>query len=244
MLARNWLLVRFARSALPRASSSTSFSCSRSRVRNPDLATISWKAPAWTGYGKIQDYEIGYRALGEPKATWEPVGGNTHAELKLDSKRTWSIHVRAIGDTGKAPLSKELMIAKQGAPGTQEVDPAVSLAEAGGALTVDFKGVVGSSTKYPKMDVAVAPTLGGAGFHDRHAVTNQAGRVTFDSVPCGVHTVVVTGQGPDASKEFGRMIVNRCDTGTVPANQWKLVYGRADIKATRWTWPTGTRPAS
>jgi hypothetical protein len=81
------------------------------------------------------------------------------------------------------------------------------------------------------MLLQIQPTVGNKGFSDSHVVSNRAGAAVFSKVPCGVYTITVTGQGSDAtSKEFGRQVINRCDTGAIPADQWKLVFGRADIK--------------
>jgi hypothetical protein len=48
-------------------------------------------------------------------------------------------------------------------------------------------------------------------------------------MPCGVHTVTVTGFGPKNERECGRQIINRCDSGIVEDGQWKVVHGRAAI---------------
>lgn len=195
-----------------------------------DRLQVSWTEPEWAGFGKIDHYEIGFRSPQMPRPKWMSVGRDAKAEVSLDSKSKWSLWVRSVNSEGQAALSKELTIDKAGSALTPEVDPKVDIAETEGVITVDFTGAVGSSSKYPRMTVAVAPTLGGRGFRESHSVSNGAGQVVFDRVPCGVYSVVVTGQGPKETKEFGRKVLNRCDTGAIAADQWKLVYGRADIK--------------
>ena len=197
---------------------------------NPDRLQMTWTAPEWSGFGKIDHYEIGYRSPTMPRPKWLSVGQALSGGITLDSKSTWSLWVRAVSSSGKASLSKELRMEKVGGALTPEVDPKVTIAETDGVLTVDFDGVVGSSARYPTMTVAVAPTLGGRGFRESHSVSNRAGQVVFDRVPCGVFSVVVTGQGPTDTREFARQVLNRCDTGAIPADRWKLVYGKADVK--------------
>jgi len=196
---------------------------------NPDEVQLSWKAPSWNGFGKIVRYEVGYRSPAQPKPQWDSVGLDTAKSLKLDSQKTWSLWVRAVNDSGKVKLSKEFKMQRQGGALTPELDPRVDLTETDGIVNVRFTGPVGSSAAYPKMNVAIAPTLAGRGFRDSHTVSNGAGEVEFDRVPCGVYSVVVTGLSANGTKEFGRKVINRCDTGQVTANLWKLVYGKADI---------------
>ncbi|MEI2716329.1 MAG: fibronectin type III domain-containing protein [Candidatus Nanopelagicales bacterium] len=196
---------------------------------NPDQVQLSWTAPIWSGFGRIERYEVGYRAPTSRRPTWDPVGSGLSHNLILDSTKTWSVWVRVVSSDGATATSKELRINPAGQALTPEVDPKIGIVESNGVVVVDFDSAVGSSSKYPNMKVAIAPTLGGKGFRANHEVSNGAGQVVFDRVPCGVFSVVVTGQGPKDTKEFGRQVLNRCDTGAIPATQWKLVYGRADI---------------
>ncbi|MDQ1246356.1 MAG: hypothetical protein QG597_724, partial [Actinomycetota bacterium] len=80
-----------------------------------------------------------------------------------------------------------------------------------------------------RMNVAIAPSTTDTGFANRQDAVNRAQTFTFTQVPCGAYTVVVTGYGPNGSAEFGRKMINLCNTGLVTANQWKLVYGKATI---------------
>ncbi|MFN8126969.1 MAG: fibronectin type III domain-containing protein [Candidatus Nanopelagicales bacterium] len=196
---------------------------------NPDELQLSWKAPSWTGFGKVARYEVGYQSSAQPRPVWTPVGLATAMTLKLDSQKTWNVWVRVVNDSGRSRLSTVYKVQRQGAALTPELDPRVDMSESDGIVNVRFTGPVGSSATYPRMNVAIAPTLGGRGFRDSHTVSNGAGEVEFDRVPCGVYSVVVTGLGATGTKEFGRKVVNRCDTGQVPANLWKLVYGKADV---------------
>ena len=182
---------------------------------DPDRLQLSWTEPEWAGFGKIDHYEIGFRSPSMQRPKWISVGRDLKAEVALDSKIKWSLWVRSVNSEGKEALGKELTVEKAGSALAPEVDPKVDIAESDGVITVDFAGPVGSSSKYPRMTVAVAPTLGGRGFRDAHSVSNSAGQVVFDRVPCGVYSVVVTGQGPKDSKEFGRKVLNRCDTGAI-----------------------------
>ena len=46
-----------------------------------------------------------------------------------------------------------------------------------------------------------------------------------------MYTVTVTGTNADKeSKEFGRQVINRCDTGIIPRRQLEARHGRADIQ--------------
>lgn len=191
----------------------------------------NWTAPRWRGYGSIDGYEIVYRAAGDKDSKWEKVPADqTQAKFNLDPNREWTFQVRALG-TERGGWSKVATLKKDGAPGTPELDPSVKITEDSGTVRVNFTGPVGSSSKYPSMLLSIKPTVANKGFTDTHVVSNSAGQADFSQVPCGVYTVTVTGLNPDKeSKEFGRQVINRCDTGAIPANMWKLVFGKADIK--------------
>ena len=154
-----------------------------------------------------------------------------YMKLKLDPNRNWTFQVRAIGSE-RGNFSKVATLKKDGAAGPPELDPSVKISEDTGTVSVDFTGPVGSSTRYPKMMLNIKPTVTPKGFSDTHVVSNAAGQSVFTQVPCGVYTVTVNGLTADSkeSKEFGRQVINRCDTGAIPADMWKLVFGKADIK--------------
>ena len=195
------------------------------------LVNLQWTEPKWRGYGSIDAYEVLYRWAGSKEVLKEKVPADkTSMVLKLDPGKQWVFQVRAVGSE-RGNLSRAVTLLKDGAPGTEELDPAVTITETDGTVDLSFTGPVGSSKKYPNMLLKIQPTVGNKGFSDAHVVSNNAGEASFTQVPCGVYTVTVTGLGPDKeSKEFGRQVINRCDTGMIAADQWKLVFGRADIK--------------
>ena len=53
-------------------------------------------------------------------------------------------------------------------------------------------------------------------------------------------TVTVSGQGETGSKEFGRVLVNRCQVGELDKTMWRLVYGRANITGNVVDMPYGS----
>jgi hypothetical protein len=197
---------------------------------DPQNVNVEWKAPTWTGYGPLTKYQIGVRNPAQANPTWVdlPADGTT-ASVKLPNSSKWSVWVRAVNGNAVGEITKEYHLEKPGAPGAPAVDPKVSIDEADGVVTVTFDGPVGSSATYPGMNVAIAGTTTDQGFAENQNAFNRAQTFTFDKVPCGAFTVVVTGFGPNASAEFGRKMINRCDVGLVPADQWKLVFGRATI---------------
>ena len=158
------------------------------------------------------------------------VDANTNAyKWKLESEKSYTFQVRAFGSDGFGDMSKPITLVKDGKEGSQEIDPKVKITEAGQVVGVTFTGVVGSSTKYPQMQLDITPTTG-KGFKDTHVVSNGAGTLSFGKVPCGVYTVNVTGFGNGDAKEFGRQAINLCNTGLIQDNLWRKVFGQADIK--------------
>ncbi len=209
----------------------TSFTVVRESAASA-IALLTWKAPNWRGYGSVDAYEVVYRAVGDKESQWMKVPADQeYMKLKLDPNRSWTFQVRAIGSE-RGNFSKVATLKKDGAAGLPELDPSVKISEANGTVNVDFTGPVGSSAKYPKMMLSIKPTVTTKGFSDTHVVSNAAGQSVFTQVPCGVYTVTVNGLTADSkeSKEFGRQVINRCDTGAIPADMWKLVFGKADIK--------------
>lgn len=213
----------------PQPSAPTGLSVVRDS-NDAQLATVSWKTPTWTGYGPLTKYQIGVRNPAQKNPTWTdlPVGA-TSAQVKLPNSSKWSVWVRAVNGNAVGEISKEYMLEKPGAPGTAAVDPKVRIDELEGVVKVTFDGPVGSSAAYPTMNVAIAGTTTDNGFKESQNAYNRAQTFTFDKVPCGAYTVVVTGTGPNGSAEFGRKMINRCQTGLVAADQWKLVFGKASI---------------
>jgi hypothetical protein len=189
---------------------------------------ITWAPPAWSGYGPVTEYEIGYGTGRVTEWVRVPASARAHT-LTLDANRNHVFLMRAISSDDRGNHTKVIKLLKHGAPGTPAVDPQVTVSEADGTITVDTVGPVGSSAAYPRMTVKVEPTLNKGTFRDEHVIANGASQTVFTQVPCGVYTDTVTGFGPGLAKEFGRKVVNRCDTGLVPADLWKVVYGQAKI---------------
>jgi hypothetical protein len=130
-------------------------------------------------------------------------------------------------------LSKPVTVYKVGSTGKPELDPAVTIKSSGAKVVVDIDGPVGSTSRYPRLDVRISPTLRDGTFSGRHVVTNRARKVVFGDVPCGVYTVQVTGQGADGSKEFGRTVLDLCNTDVMMSRDWQLVGGKAEIAGNR-----------
>lgn len=194
---------------------------------SPATVDLKWRAPAWAGFGPITGYRVGYGTSRVEK--WIDVKGN-ETSLKLDPSQSWIMQVRAVSSDDVSAPSAAVRISKAGALGTLENDPEVTITEEdGGVIRTEFKGAVGSSKAYPKMAVRIAPTLASSGFRDEQVISNGTATVVFDAVPCGFHTVTVTGYGGAESREFGRKVINRCDTGALAKADWKTVYGSAAI---------------
>jgi hypothetical protein len=192
----------------------------------PSKLAMHWTAPVWSGYGPLTEYEFGYGDVSITK--WVRLKNPSYA-LTLDPAVGHVFAVRAISSNDIGILSKPTFLAKYGAAGTPVVDPKVTVDELNGTVTVSAVGPVGTSAAYPKMRITIDPTLKGS-WRDEHVVANGASQAVFSQVPCGVFTVLVTGYGKGSEKEFGRKLINRCDTGAVTADLWKVVYGSATVK--------------
>ena len=203
----------------------------------PAQADLSWSAPSWSGYGPVTHYLVGY---GNSRVTTWVKAGSPRLSLNLDPSKDWVFQVRAASSDDLGSLGRPARLLRVGAPGTPALDPKVTVTEKDGNVSVDFSGPVGSSAAFPKMNVSIAPTMDKGTFRDSHMVSNGAGSVDFDKVPCGVYTVTVTGIGAGVTKEFGRAYVNRCETGLLPASLWKLVFGQAKISGNLVDMPNGS----
>ncbi|WP_407345321.1 hypothetical protein [Pengzhenrongella phosphoraccumulans] len=213
----------------PQPASPTSLKVVRTE-NDANLATVTWVAPAWTGYGPITTVQLGVRNPTQATPTWIDLPADaTSAQVSLPNSSKWSVWVRAVNGNVIGEISQEYMLEKPGAPGTPAVDPKVHIDEVGGVITVTFDSPVGSSIVYPGMNVSIAGTTTDNGYKESQNAYNRAQTFIFDKVPCGAFTVVVTGFGPTGSQEFGRKMINRCGVGLVPANQWKLIFGRSTI---------------
>jgi hypothetical protein len=206
-----------------------------SAMRDPSVANtvnVSWVAPDWTGSASMTGYEIAYTSGNKTQWALVPDERATSASLSLDPTKDWEFQVRAVGSGKASPLSKAVTLFKVGATGKPEMDPSVEISHSGAKVVVDISEPVGSSAKYPRLDVRISPTLD-AGFSDRHRISNRARKIVFGDVPCGVYTVQVTGLGASITKEFGREILNLCSKELLAAQDWKLVSGKAQISGTK-----------
>lgn len=194
------------------------------------IVVLSWDAPKWNGYGTIEGYQVFYRQTDKKNPEYDKVPfGQNKLTVKLDPSKNYTFQVRAFGSDGFGDISKPVTLVKDGGAGTVEDNPAVKISEADQVVNVAFTGAVGSSKRYPEMRLDIQPTVG-KGFRDTHVVSNGAGNLSFGKVPCGVYTVIVTGLGTGDSKEFGRHPINLCNTGLIEQDQWRKVFGQADIK--------------
>jgi hypothetical protein len=217
-----------------------------SAMRDPSVANtvnLSWVAPEWIGSASLTGYEIAYTS--GSRTQWSLVSDEraTSASVSLDSNKDWQFQVRAVGSGKASPLSKAVTLFKIGATGKPELDPSVEIRHSGAKVVVDISEPVGSSAKYPRLDVRISPTLD-AVFSDRRRISNQARKVVFADVPCGVYTVQVTGLGANIAKEFGREILNLCSKDLLTAQDWKLVSGKAEISGTKVFINSGSRVLS
>ena len=192
---------------------------------------VSWKNPDWTGYGPATKVQVGVRnpSMKDPKWIDLPAG-STSAKVKLPNNSKWSVWVRAVNGNAYGQLTKEYFLGKAGDAGAPTIDPNVKINNTDGVVQVLFGAPVGSIAAYPKVNVSIAPTTTDNGFTANQDAFNRAQTFTFDSVPCGAYTVVVTGYGEGGSQEFGRKMITRCNSGLVAASQWKLVQGAAKIE--------------
>ena len=143
----------------------------------PNKVSVSWLEPEWTGSASVSGYEVAYRSGG--KVAWQLVSGarNTEAQLDLDPTKDWDVQVRAVGSGKATPLTQSVTLYRLGASGRPETDPSVTISQSGAKVIVAIDGAVGSSSRYPKVDIRIAPTLDGKGFRDQHLISNHASRV-------------------------------------------------------------------
>lgn len=183
---------------------------------DPEIVTLDWRRPGWSNPSSLTGYEIGHRLVGSSTWSWDRLIGarTTSAELRLpDRDADWEFTVRALA--GNRPGDRSPAIRLKGSAATGR-DPEVTLRSTGANVIVAIDGPVGSSTKYSKLDIAIGASRDPDGFSDHHLISNGANQVVFGGVPCGLFTVVVTGQGTEAAREFSRSVVNRCAVPTAP----------------------------
>ncbi len=203
------------------------YALAASRMDVPSTIRLTWKRPTWEGYGSITHYRVHYGDsivsktidVTDPEVTIE--GFNPEKDSKFQ--------VVAYDGELRGEPSASFTLLRIGAAGEKELDPKVRIVESDGFIRADIAGPVGSSTTYPDLFLDVTPAAPGTTYTEHHEIANGASALTFDKVPCGVFTVTVSGQGEAGSKEFGRVLVNRCQVGELDKTLWRLVYGRATI---------------
>ena len=72
----------------------------------------------------------------------------------------------------------------------------------------------------------------GSTFTDTQYSQNGASTIIFSTVPCGVYTITVSGQGVKGESELARQYINECNTGKLATAEWKVVRGTAVIGKT------------
>jgi len=180
----------------------------------PAAAAVSWKPVAWAGYGPVTGYQIGYKRLTEKGYTWVATSASDRAKTiaALDPTVNWTFVMRAVNGDVKGLLSKPFTLMRSG----YEPQAAnVTIDGTDDTIAVDFSSPVGVASNYPTARIEIAKANGTKGWSDKHQVTNQAGRVTFNPVPCGTYTVVVTGVGANAAQQLVRMNTRVCDPAPV-----------------------------
>lgn len=208
----------------------------------PTRVIVTWDRPAWANAEGVTGYRIYTRGHGHKGTDHRDVGPDVFStEFTLEADKNYDFQIRALGAGKNGKVTKPVVLSKLGkaTSADSELDPEIKITESGSNVVVDINGTIGSAKKYTELDVRIAPTLSASGFHDKQLASNASTQITFGPVPCGVFTVVVTGQGKSASKEFGRLYLNRCDQNVIPANQWKLIHGQAAISGNSVSFPKG-----
>jgi hypothetical protein len=197
------------------------------RTDVPSTIRLTWNKPAWEGYGAITHYRVYYGDSIVSKTI--DVTDNEVTIEGFNPEKDSKFQVVAYDGDLRGEPSASFTLLKIGAAGEKELDPLVRITESDGFIRATIEGPVGSSTTYPDLFLDVNPASPSSTYTEHHQVANRATALTFDKVPCGVFTVAVTGQGEAGSKEFGRVLVNRCQVGELDRSMWRLVYGRAAI---------------
>lgn len=193
--------------------SAPAFSVARP-VTQPSWATVTWSPTKWAGYGPITGYQIGYKRITQSGYTWVDAGpGTTSKTIQgLDPTVNWTLVMRAVNGPVNGLLSKPFTLYRSG---YDPVNANVTVTGTADTIVVDFSAPVGSATNYPTARIDIAKDNGTKGWSDRHSVTNQAGRATFNPVPCGTYEVVVTGVGGSGAKEMVRTTQRVCEQAPI-----------------------------
>ena len=192
---------------------SPKFTVSRA-ADEPAAAVVNWKPSDWTGYGELTGYRIGYKRLTDKSYTWVSAKPSDRSVTvsALDPTVNWTFVMRGVNGDVEGLLSKPYSLNRSG---YNPVSATATITGGDDSIAVDFSAPVGSSSNYPVARIDVARANGTAGWTDRHQVTNNAGRVTFDPVPCGTYNVVVTGIGSTSSQEMLRMKARVCEPAPI-----------------------------
>ncbi len=179
-------------------------------VTQPSWATVTWSPTKWAGYGPVTGYKIGYKRVTDKGYTWVDAAPNATSKTieGLDPTVNWTFVMRAVNGPVNGLLSKTFTLYRSG---YDPVNANVTVTGTSDTIVVDFSAPVGSATNYPTARIDIAKANGTKGWSDRHKVTNQAGRATFNPVPCGTYEVVVTGVGGSGAKEMVRTTQRVCD---------------------------------
>lgn len=180
----------------------------------PAAATVTWTPVEWAGYGPLTGYRIGYKNIKDKGYTWLKADPRDRSVTipQLDPTVNWTFVMRAVNGETNGLLSKPYTLMRSG---YEPVNATVDIKGSDDTITVDFSSPVGSSSNYPNARIEIAKANGTKGWSDKYSVTNQAGRATFNPVPCGTYTVVVTGVGNASSKEMVRMNTRVCDPAPI-----------------------------
>ena len=203
------------------------FALAAARTDVPSTIRLTWKTPTWVGYGSITHYRVYYGDTIVSKTI--DVKENEVTIEGFNPEKDSKFQVVAYDGELRGEPSTSFTLFRIGATGEKELDPLVRVTETDGFIRATIEGPVGSSTAYPNLFLDVNPAAPSSTYTEHHQVANGATALTFDKVPCGVFTVTVSGQGETGSKEFGRVLVNRCQVGGLDKSLWRLVYGKAAI---------------
>lgn len=203
------------------------YALAAARTDVPSTIRLTWKTPTWAGYGAITHYRVHYGDSVVSKTI--DVTENEVTIEGFNPEKDSKFQVVAYDGELRGEPSASFTLLKIGAAGEKELDPLVRITESDGLIRATIEGPVGSSTTYPDLFLDVNPAAPSSTYTEHHQIANRATALTFDKVPCGVFTVTVSGQGETGSKEFGRVLVNRCQVGQLDKTLWRLVFGKAAI---------------
>ena len=203
----------------------------------PDLVTVTWATPAYAGYAPIEYFEV-LSGVGSLRETQKVPADTQTATVSLDPTRKGVVAVRACSAAGCGQLGVVVSVAADpastGVPTTAETattNPMVDIQELNGSIRVEVNGVIGSTTRFPRLVIRVLPSADNGGFTDTQWGQNGAQLLTFSTVPTGAYIITVHGvSSSGAETELARKVIVIGDAGALTAADWKVVYGRATLK--------------